>query len=67
VLHDDRIGALSLPAGDYRLTVADEARLSCAHAADLFRQFLEDFDGRLPAPWRLDVAARSWASGSSRR
>jgi hypothetical protein len=64
VLHDDRIGALSLPAGDYRLTVADEAQLSCAHAADLFRQFLEDFDGRLPAPWRLDVATSTFSGGS---
>ena len=58
VLHDDRIGALAVPAGSYALTVADPARLSCAQAADRFRQFLEDWDGRLPAPWTLDPADR---------
>ena len=57
VLHDDKIGALSLPAGAYTVTVLDSARLSCQHASDLFRQFLEDWDGRLPRPWRFSVEA----------
>jgi hypothetical protein len=60
VLHDDRIGDLQLPAGNYTLTVLDDALLSCAHATDLFRQFLEDFDGRLPSPWTLDVATATF-------
>jgi hypothetical protein len=64
VLHDDRIGSVSLPAGHYSLTVADPARLTCAHAADLFRQFLEDFDGRLPSPWRLDAATATFTGAS---
>jgi hypothetical protein len=55
ILHDDRIGDLQLAAGDYTITVLESATLSCAQASDLFRQFLEDFDGRLPRPWRLDV------------
>ena len=55
VLHDDRIGELELAAGDYTVTVLDATRLSCEHASDLFRQFLEDFDGNLPRPWRLDA------------
>jgi hypothetical protein len=64
VLHDDRIGALSLPAGSYQLTVSDSTRLTCAHAADLFRQFLEDFDGRLPFPWTLDAATSTFSAGN---
>jgi len=60
VLHDDTIGALALPQGPYTITVLDPTRLSCAAAADLFRQFLQDFDGVLPAPWRLDVATATF-------
>ena len=60
VLHDDRIGELRLPAGNYTITVLDADVLSCAHASDLFRQFLEDFDGRLPRPWTLDVATATF-------
>ena len=66
VLHDDQIGALAVPAGSYQLTVADPARLSCAEASDLFRRFLEDFDGRLPAPWTLDAATATFTGGSGR-
>lgn len=60
VLHDDRIGELQVAAGNYTLTVLDPAKLSCADASDLFRQFLEDFDGRLPRPWTLDVATATF-------
>jgi hypothetical protein len=56
VLHDDRIGAMNLAAGHYAITVLDSTLLDCAHASDLFRQFLEDWDGRLPRPWTIDVA-----------
>jgi hypothetical protein len=55
VLHDDKIGSLSLPAGPYTVTLLDSSRLSCADASDLLRQFLEDWDGRLPRPWRYSV------------
>jgi hypothetical protein len=64
VLHDDRIGQLQLPAGNYTLTVLDSATLTCAHATDLFRQFLEDFDGRLPRPWTLNVTTATFTGGS---
>ena len=53
VLHDDYVGKLSLPAGPYTITV--RGGLSCASASDLFRQFLEDWDGKLPRPWVLNV------------
>ena len=52
VLHDDAIGALDVPAGQYRLATSD---LSCARASHLFSEFLGDFDGVLPRPWRLSV------------
>lgn len=52
VLHDDRIGAASLPAGTYSLT-SDDAGLSCKDASQLFARFLEDWDGNLPAPWKI--------------
>jgi hypothetical protein len=64
VLHDDRIGALSLPAGHYTITVLDSARLSCASASDLFRQFLEDYDGKLQRGWRLNASTATFTRGS---
>ena len=51
VLHDDRIGAASLPAGNYEVTVSDG--LSCSGSSKLFARFLSDWDGNLPKPWRL--------------
>jgi len=63
VLHDDRIGALQVPAGPYTLTVLDSSRLSCAEAADRFRQSLEDWNGKLPAPWKLNVATATFTAG----
>lgn len=63
VLHNDHIGRLSLPAGPYVIDVIESSRLSCADASDLFRQFLEDFDGRLPRPWVLNVSTRTFTRG----
>src|SRR4051794_3068716 len=63
VLHDDHIGKLSLPAGAYVINVIDSSRLSCSDAFDLFRQFLEDFDGKLARPWVVNVSARSFTRG----
>jgi hypothetical protein len=53
VLHNDRIGPASFPAGSYAITVAPTAGLSCASASKLFTRFLEDYDGVLPTPWRV--------------
>ena len=50
VLHDDRIGAVVLPAGSYEVTVS--AGLSCSASSKLFARFLSDWDGNLPKPWR---------------
>ncbi len=51
VLHDDRIGAASLPAGNYAVTT--DTGLSCQAASQLFARFLQDWDGNLPKPWRI--------------
>ena len=55
VLHNDRIGSLSLPGGSYQLRVQG---LSCARAANLFPVFLNDYDGRLPGGWTVGVRSR---------
>ena len=50
VLHNDRIGAATFPAGSYTLTLQDTT-LNCKSSAELFARFLEDWDGNLPKPW----------------
>lgn len=62
VLHDDHIGAMTLPAGAYTVTANG---LSCTAASAFFAQFLEDFDGRLPSPWTSNASKRSFTRGSS--
>ncbi len=64
VLHDDTVGALYLPKGHYRVTILRSGTLSCAETTDLLRQFLEDFDGRLPRPWVVNAQARSFTRGA---
>lgn len=61
VLHDDRIGALSLPAGPYTITINTPGALSCAQASSLFTQFLQDFDGRLPGGWRVNARTSTFS------
>ena len=58
VLHDDSVGELILARGAYTVTLLDPSALTCADAADLFRQFLEDFDGRLPRPWVVNAGTQ---------
>jgi hypothetical protein len=48
VLHNDRVGTMSIPRGPYFL---EPTGLSCAEASSLLRRFLNDFDGRLPGGW----------------
>ena len=56
VLHNDRIGDLKLPAGQYAITLIQPQRITCARASHLFARFLQDFNGVLPANWTLNVA-----------
>lgn len=60
VLHNDRIGTASLPAGNYEVTV--EPGLSCSASTQLLARFLEDYDGVLPKPWRVVAGGSGKAS-----
>ncbi len=60
VLHDDTIGKMQLPKGAYTVKVRNSKRLSCSYAFDLFRQFLEDYDGKLPDGWRIRAKRREF-------
>ena len=64
VLHDDTIGSLLLLKGPYTVTLLDANALTCSEASDLFRQFLEDWDGRLPRPWVMNAQTRTFTRGS---
>ncbi len=52
VLHNDRIGPATLPAGNYAISL-ESPNLTCAAASKLFARFLEDYDGVLPKPWQV--------------
>ena len=60
VLHNDRIGKLSVPKGDYRITLINPDEITCQKASKLFAKFLQDFDGNLPGAWTLNVAQQSF-------
>jgi hypothetical protein len=61
VLHNDQIGKLKLRAGHYEVTVG--GGLSCGRASQLFADFLQDFDGRLPRPWRVFPTTATFLRG----
>lgn len=62
VLHNDRIGPASLPAGSYSIALDASSGLTCAAASKLFARFLEDYDGVLPKPWRVVAEGSGKAS-----
>jgi len=64
VLHDDTIGFVAVPKGSYQLTTLDSSALSCASATTAFARFLQDYDGRLPAPWQLNALTGTFVRGS---
>lgn len=53
VLHNDRIGPASFPAGTYAIRISTAAGLTCKEGSELFARFLEDYDGVLPRPWKV--------------
>ena len=62
VLHDDRIGQASFPAGSYTVTTSTAGGVSCPAASRLFARFLQDYDGVLPRPWRVVAEGSGKAS-----
>jgi hypothetical protein len=67
VLHDDRIGPATLPAGSYEVTVSPSSGLSCKDTTTLLARFLEDFDGVLPNGWKVTAQGSGKASFSQGR
>ncbi|MBJ7331046.1 MAG: hypothetical protein JHC95_14200 [Solirubrobacteraceae bacterium] len=61
VLHHDEIGALKLAAGAYTVTATG---VSCPEASKLFTRFLDDWDGNLPSPWKVDAKNSRFVQGS---
>lgn len=61
VLHNDKIGTVTFPAGPYNMTVTN---VTCSQASALFAQFLQDWDGKLPGGWSLKQsgATRTFAA-----
>jgi hypothetical protein len=64
VLHNDRIGRLAVPRGDYRITLLG-GNLSCDTADRLFARFLRDVDGRLGGGWDLLTSTGEFVKSSS--
>lgn len=65
VLHDDRIGAVVLPAGSYEVTTEEfqgRSGISCQEASRLIARFLQDWDGNLPNGWRARAEGPGKAS-----
>ncbi len=63
VLHNDRIGAMKLPAGSYTIKLASHNTpgLNCKLASNAFAYFLNnDWAGNLPHPWKMNVSAKSF-------
>jgi hypothetical protein len=63
VLHNDKVGALSLPVGAYQITVANPATVTCAKAGQDLTEFLSDFDGKLRRPWTVNAAQSTFQRG----
>ncbi len=66
VVHNDKIGAMSLPAGNYRINrLTSSQKITCPQATAWFAYFLNhDYAGNLPAPWTMNTAAKTFYDGS---
>jgi hypothetical protein len=62
VLHNDRVGAVSIPRGSYFLNANG---LSCATASSLLSRFLDDFDGSLPGGWTTAATGRGFVNATT--
>lgn len=66
VLHNDHIGAMSVPAGRWQITLLSTTGLSCAQAASQLATFLDyDWSGNLPKPWTMNVASRTFQTSKT--
>jgi hypothetical protein len=65
VQHNDRIGALRFPAGPYWVSIYKGTGITCPQSSRLFASFLQRTDGKLPAPWVINVPTGSFRRGKS--
>jgi len=63
VLHDDHIGALSIPTDQYRVSLLDPRQLTCREAFAQLTRFLQDVDGNLTRPWVLNGKTATFQHG----
>ena len=67
VLHNDQIGALKFPAGNYWVDIYEGTGITCPQSTQLFASFLQRTDGKLPPPWVIDVSTGSFRKGTGSR
>lgn len=67
VLHNDSIGSFKVPKGQYRITLIDSSKMNCNQAVKRFQEFLLDFDGKLPYPWKLNQARATFYKSTAGR
>jgi hypothetical protein len=65
VLHNDKIGALSFPVGNYWVSIYKDSNITCPQSTTLFAAFLNRPDGSLPSPWVINVASGSFRQGKT--
>ncbi len=63
VVHGDSIGGFDVPKGQYRITLLNPNRMTCARAVSRFQEFLLDYDGVLPQPWVLNPRSATFTKG----
>lgn len=65
VLHNDRIGPLPVPRGDYSIVLLQGQGLNCAQAELQLVRFLNAPGGHLPPPWILEPQTASFRRSAS--
>ena len=63
VQHDDVIGKLPTPKGDYLFVPLANSGLSCQRVVDLLREFLAIPNASLPSPWVVDTETGTLRKG----
>jgi cell division protease FtsH len=64
VAANDRIGAVGLSKGDYRVLVLDTERMSCSKAVASFRELLKAKGNTPPSPWVVDAKTETFSEGA---
>lgn len=63
VLHNDMINTLSVPKGNYRVTLLQKTGITCAQTTTYLQQFLAAAGNKLPKPWILHASVPSFIQG----